>query len=160
MSNRSEGAMRNYDVPMIAKSWYREVMVAGLVIMACVSARPSTAAVHPNQVVDKMFVVRGVEAEPSPFVFGAPPLLMPTGSAMAQATPPPFQGCPSEGSCTEFELPLFPPPSDSGTPPPDGGVVPQAGAPVLNTPALLVTKPRVVPDLEGRFSNGGNEEIW
>lgn len=81
---------------------------------------------------------------------------------LAQSFPdaPPLSGtliCNEGGECVTIS---FPHPTDDGTPPEDGGVPPQAGQPSLTTPDLLVSKPRVAPDLDGRFSNGGNEEIW
>lgn len=51
-------------------------------------------------------------------------------------------------------------PDDGTTPPEPDGVPPQVRSPSLTTPDLLITDPHAVPDLEGRFSNGGNEEIW
>jgi filamentous hemagglutinin family protein len=54
----------------------------------------------------------------------------------------------------------FPDTRDDGTPPDPGAVPPQAAKPSLTLPELLLTKQRIVPDLEGRFSNSGNEEIW
>jgi hypothetical protein len=65
--------------------------------------------------------------------------------------------CEIGANCTGFN---FPGQKDEGTPPDPGDFPPQAGDPSLTLPDLLVTKQRVVPDLEGRFSNSGNEEIW
>jgi hypothetical protein len=50
MSNRSEGAMSNYAVPMTANPWHREVMVAGLVIWAAFPGSPAVSWLrgHPH----------------------------------------------------------------------------------------------------------------
>jgi len=155
--------MSGHALPNIATPWLKGVTLAGLAIMACVTALPSAATVDPRHVVDETLVIGDVDGSAEtgtlPFALGTPPP-MPAAIRMAQATRPPFRLC-DEGECAPIDVQLpFPRPGDTGTPPPDGGVAPQAGAPVLDTPDLLVTKPRVVPDLDGRFSNGGNEEIW
>src|SRR6185312_11887913 len=156
--------MSGHALPKNATPWLRGVSLVGLAITACISAGPSAATVDPGQLVEETPVIRDVDGSGdtrnSPFAFGTPLPQMPAAGLMAQATPPPYQVC-TEG-CEPFVgfQPPFPRPGDTGTPPPDGGVAPQAGAPVLDTPDLLVTKPRVVPDLDSRLSNGGNEEIW
>ena len=75
---------------------------------------------------------------------------------LAQSAPPP----PSGGTIIDGGEGVVPFPRPTDSTPDDGGQPPQVSKPALNTPDLLVTKPRTVPDLEGRFSNGGNEEIW
>lgn len=75
---------------------------------------------------------------------------------LAQSAPPP----PSGGTIIDGGEGVVPFPRPTDSTPDDGGQPPQVSKPALNTPDLVVTKPRTVPDLEGRFSNGGNEEIW
>ncbi|MCI0429468.1 MAG: DUF2345 domain-containing protein, partial [Rhodospirillales bacterium] len=62
----------------------------------------------------------------------------------------------------------FPPPPaprnsfpEKGPFPEAGLLLPQVGITLLDLPEFLLPQdPRVAPDLEGRFSNSGNEEIW
>lgn len=159
--------------PPSGSRWRRNLSLAGVIVMAAATALPAAArpVIQGNHV--------GAESEcPS----DEPPLagsrLLGDGESqdrdsalpwdpdgdfllrLAQSGPPPPPGGGTviDGGEGGITIIPFPRPTDDGSP--DDGVPPQAGKPSLTSPDLLVTKPRVAPDLEGRFSNGGNEEIW
>lgn len=156
MLGRSSKISSTCLTPLSTTPWQSGLSLAAIVVMAAAMTVPADA---------KIIVVDAIPAE-EPAAIGAAAFPFNPHSEgkylLAQSAAPPLPGgtliCEGGegGRCVGIS---FPRPGGDG-PPEDGGVPPQAGSPSLTVPDLLVTKPRVAPDLEGRFSNGGNEEIW
>lgn len=148
--------------PLHGARWRRGLSLAGVFAMATAMSVPAAALQigqqDPSAAPPPLFEWPAATGTPSPFgsltwgwldivPFGSGG----DGALLAQAA----GGTIIDGGEGSVQ---FPRPSDST--PEDGGLPPQVSKPALTTPDLLVTKPRTVPDLDGRFSNGGNEEIW
>lgn len=169
MSDRTGKIASTCLTPSLATPRCAGLSLAGAVVMTLAAGGPADAKALISEVAPPAAVPQFDDAGPAIDAGELPaagPLLF--GPAirdqyfLAQSFPdsPSFPGtliCNEGGECVTIS---FPHPTDDGTPPEDGGVPPQAGQPSLTTPDLLVSKPRVAPDLDGRFSNGGNEEIW
>lgn len=167
MSGRSGKIASTCLTPLWTAPRYAGLSLAGFIVMTLAAGESSEArAIIRDQIPAAAAPPEGSSGSIDAAASSEPWLLLyGRGSGgeffLAQSRPEgSFPGtviCTEGGECVGIS---FPHPTDDGTPPEDGGVPPQAGQPSLTTPDLLESKPRVAPDLEGRFSNGGNEEIW